>query len=83
MKIVFSTHFYEWNGTIYRQVSCGPIGLRSTGSVCRVVMDYWRSEISKKIVQMDNLKVINPVNYETLTIHLLKKYVDDVLVALE
>ena len=46
-------------------------------------MDYWRSDISKKIVQMDNLKVINPVNYETLTIHLLKKYVDDVLVALE
>ena len=32
---------------------------------------------------MDNLKPINPITDETLKIRLLKKYVDDILVALE
>ena len=32
---------------------------------------------------MDHLKAINPVTYESLEVHLLKKYVDDVLVALQ
>ena len=83
VKLVFNTHFYEWNGTIYRQVAGGPIGLRSTGSVCRIVMDHWKTEISRMIVKMDQLKAINPVTYESLEVHLLKKYVDDVLVALQ
>ena len=45
-------------------------------------MDYWRTEVAKAVAKMDCLKVINPVTYETLDIKLLRKYVDDILVAL-
>ena len=83
VKLVFDTLFYEWDGSVYRQKSGGPIGLRSTGVVCRVVMDFWRTELTTAISKMDSLKIINTVSYETITIRLLRKYVDDIPVALE
>ena len=42
-------------------------------------MDYWVEEL-KRIEQVTTeLYRINPVNFDKLTIHLIKKYVDDVL----
>ena len=41
VRLIFSTHFYEWEGRLYKQVSGGPIGLRATGMVARINMDFW------------------------------------------
>ena len=61
----------------------GPIGLRATGPVSRIIMDHWREEI--KTLEENNRVVsrINPVGVEELTIHWLTKYVDDVAMALD
>ena len=40
-KAMFKTHVYSFGGKVYRQVNGGPIGLRSTCSVARLVMKVW------------------------------------------
>ena len=42
---VFGSHFYEWDGRIYHQSGGGPIGLRSTQPVARLVMDFWVKKV--------------------------------------
>ena len=83
VKVTFSTHFYEWEGQIFKQISGGPIGLRATGPVSRILMDYWVSEIRKLEDRSGTLAIINPVKYEKVKFHLLKKYVDDCIVAMD
>jgi hypothetical protein len=39
--IMMNTHVYSWNGESYLQRAGGPIGLRSTCAVARVVMNEW------------------------------------------
>ena len=39
--VMMNTHVYAWNGETYLQRSGGPIGLRSTCAVARVVMNVW------------------------------------------
>ena len=70
-KMTFSTHHYKWNGRIYKQVKGGPIGLRATGSVAKTTMDDW-IEKYKSILSGHGINV-----------HLIKKYVDDVLVLVD
>ena len=41
VKVMFSTHVYTFGGEFYRQTSGGPIGLRSTCAVARLVMKVW------------------------------------------
>ena len=41
-------------------------------SVCRIVMELWREEVTKAIFKRDQLKFTNPVTYETLEIMLIK-----------
>ena len=38
---MMNTHLYEFNGKIYLQQQGGPIGLRATCAVARIVMNYW------------------------------------------
>ena len=38
---MMSTHLYEFDGRIYLQQAGGPIGLRATCAVARIVMDCW------------------------------------------
>ena len=42
---VLRTHFYEWEGVIYRQMRGGPIGLRASGPLGRILMDFWALSI--------------------------------------
>ena len=83
VKITFATHFYEWEGQIYQQVRGGPIGLRATGPVSRILMDYWAEQVRSQVERCNTLADINPVRYQKVNLHFLKKYVDDCLVALD
>ena len=82
VKLVFGSHFYMWDNVIYRQVTGAPMGLQSSCPVSRVMMDYWRDRVQDVEDRMEALATINPIQYEELKVHLLKKYVDDVLAAL-
>ena len=39
--VMMSTHVYSFDGKIFLQQEGGPIGLRSTCAVARVVMNEW------------------------------------------
>ena len=54
-KLVFSTHIYEWQGKIFLQVDGGPIGLRATGPVSRILMDHWR-EVMKTLEENNRVE---------------------------
>ena len=43
VKVVFGNHVYQLCGVLYLQLAGGPIGLRLTSIVARVVMDKWYS----------------------------------------
>ena len=60
----------------------GPIGLRATGLVARVLMDYWAAKLKEMAERTQTLHALNPVKFEPLTIHLIRKYVDDILLAM-
>ena len=68
VRATFSTHHYKWNGRIFKQMSGGPIGLRATGSVAKCTMDEWIAKFRKMLLE------------NGVIVHLLVKYVDDVLV---
>ena len=67
---MFSNHVYRYGGRIYKQTKGGPIGLRLTGVVARVVMDRWAR------------KFTNHLRQAQIVLQLLVKYVDDVNLAL-
>ena len=61
----------------------GPTGLRASGPVSRILMDYWIDQLLQIAKNTQMLKVQNPVKYGEVKIHLATKYVDDVFTALE
>ena len=63
----FTTHFYTWKGKIYKQAKGGAIGVRATGSIAKVAMEAW-------IKRLESL-----LTAARIQVHLLCKYVDDVL----
>ena len=54
VQVMFSTHVYTFGGDYYRQTTGGPIGLRSTCSVARLVMKVWDD---KWLQRLQELKV--------------------------
>ena len=58
---------YKWGQKIFRPTRGGTNGLRATGSVARLVMDFWCAKMKEMI------------NENGMTCPLLKMYVDDVL----
>ena len=63
---VFRHHLYSFAGDPRRQSRGGPIGLRLTSIVARIVMDQWISGFIVAVMDAG------------LTIHAIMKYVDDV-----
>ena len=41
VKCLFTTHLYTFGGEIFRQLFGGPIGLRGTCAVARLIMCLW------------------------------------------
>ena len=53
-ETMFRTHVYTFGGRIFRQSQGGPIGLRSTCSVARLIMKIWDD---KWLARLTELKV--------------------------
>ena len=51
VKTVFRTHLYQFGGKIYHQQSGGPIGLRATGAIARIVMGEWDLKLKKMLAE--------------------------------
>ena len=71
VETTFNTHFYKWSGKVYRQTKGGAIGLKATGSVAKVAMEDWIRKLHGKLVD------------KGVQVHLLTKYVDDVLIVVD
>ena len=56
IEIMFSTHIYSFGGRNYKQREGGPIGLRSTCALSRVVMARWDEKWKARMTSA-NLKV--------------------------
>ena len=65
VEAIMSNHMFNWAGRTYLQEDGGSIGLRLTGSTCRVVMDRWLREFKSKTM-VSNIELL-----------LIAKYVDD------
>ena len=66
VRTTFKNHLYQFEGRMRVQACGGPIGLRLTGVVARVIMDYWARKFRKLVDENE------------LTVYMFKKYVDDV-----
>ena len=49
VKVVFANHVYQFAGVLYIQLVGGPIGLKLTSLVARIVMDKWSKSFSIKL----------------------------------
>ena len=66
LKTIFGNHVYMFRGNIYLQTDSGPIGLRFTGSIARLVLIYF-DKMFISIATKCNIKVV-----------LYKRFVDDI-----
>ena len=64
-KFMFQSHMYTFAGKLYRQKSGGPIGLRGTCAVARLVMQMW------------DTKWLNRMASLCITLELAMRYMDD------
>ena len=69
-KAMFTHHFYTFGGETYHQAQGGPIGLRGTCAIARMVMQMFDCKWSNKLEQMG------------IRVWLMIRYVDDIRVAL-
>ena len=83
LRATFSTHYYIWNGVLYKQVSGAPMGLNGSGPASRVLMDLWVDRVRDVEEKSNIMASLNPMQYEKLTINLFRKYVDAVFTALQ
>ena len=49
---LFERHFYTFGGTKYHQRGGGPIGLRATCAIARVVMQLWDRDWKNRLRSM-------------------------------
>ena len=60
--VMMNTHLYSFNGKTFIQQGGGPIGLRSTCAVARVVMNEWDAKWMEKLEE-NNVKVRKSERY--------------------
>ena len=71
VRAVFRTHAYSFGGKLYHQQGGGPIGLRATGAIARVVMGTWDKELLKLLAE------------NGMAPELAVRYIDDIRLALQ
>ena len=59
---MMTTHRYSFDGKTYLQKSGGPIGLRATCAVARIVMNTWDTEWMERMAE-NNIAIITGVRY--------------------
>jgi hypothetical protein len=62
IELMFSTHIYSFGGKSYKQREGGPIGLRSTCALSRVVMARWDCKWKARMTE-SNLRVEDDGRY--------------------
>ena len=78
---IFKHHCYQFNGIVYRQAKGGPIGLRFTSIVARIVMDHWIRVYLCAIVDAGCvvhaiMKYVDDINIVMASLHLGMRWVD-------
>ena len=53
VETAFETHVYSFAGRVYRQSEGGPIGLRSTCALARVVMGRWDQKWKEQLTEVN------------------------------
>ena len=71
VRTVLENHVYKFGNKIYRQVVGGPMGLKLTRIIARLVMDRWARQFEEKLQQAG------------VHLDLIKKYVDDMNIILK
>ena len=70
---VMKGHMYEFAGEVRKQLNGGPIGLRISGSLARLVMNHWTKNVRSIINNACNeIPIMAGVG-----LHCIKVYVDD------
>ena len=41
VKVIFNSHFYSFKGKFYRSRNKGPIGLKASGAIARIILIWW------------------------------------------
>ena len=59
---IFKTHTYSFGGRYFHQVKGGPIGLRSTCCIARLVMLWWDDQLMVALMNL-NMKTISGARY--------------------
>ena len=62
VEIMFNTHVYSFGGDCFKQNEGGPIGLRSTYALARVVMGRWDAKWKERMMS-SNIKVEDDGRY--------------------
>ena len=65
VKELFSNHLYTFGGKAYRQGAGGPIGLRATCAIARIVMGIWDNLWRQKVESLN------------ISLELFLRYMDD------
>ena len=73
VSLVFGTHYYMWDGTIYKQTEGCPMGVDGSSPIARVVMDEWVRLVRETEEKSKILNTLNPTVYEPLETYLLSK----------
>ena len=60
--VMMNTHLFRWNGKLYLQKKGGPIGLRATCAVARVVMLFWDDKLAE-VMKFNNIKLDDGMRY--------------------
>ena len=66
VETVFATHLYQFGGRYFHQADGGPIGLRATGAIAKIVMGDWDLKLLKIMMEND------------VSIEVAARYVDDI-----
>ena len=59
---LFKTHTYRFANTFFLQRDGGPIGLRSTCCVARLIMMWWDQQLLE-VVKKSNLEIVGGARY--------------------
>ena len=85
---VFKYHVYSFAGQVYRQTKGGPIGLRFTSIVARIVMDVWlalflRALMDAGVKILGAMKYVDDINLVLSMVALGTRWVEGALVHTE
>ena len=61
-ELMFETHLYTFNGKVYKQKKGGPIGLRGTCALARLVMCSW-DRAWKELMRTNNITIEEFMRY--------------------